>query len=70
MKPSKVINAGFRNLFAIKKAWLFTGLYSIIVLLSLLILARKGEWTHFGIFDIVATINGIMAARTRTCLCF
>lgn len=59
MRQFSPIRYGLKSLTSIKIVWLLSITYIYISLYSLLLLTRKGEWSDFGFFDLLANISGI-----------
>lgn len=65
MKPSKIIKLGLKGLLFEKKVWQIGVVYSVIILICLLMIAQKGQWSNRGIFDLIADIQGINGSTNQ-----
>ena len=59
MRQFSPIHYGLKSLASIKIVWLLGITYIYISLYSLLLLTRKGEWSDYGFFDLLANVSGI-----------
>lgn len=65
MKPSKLLRVSLSSLFSFKGLWLFFLIYSFVTTYCLLIIARKGSWSHRGIFDLISYVDGIHGSTNQ-----
>jgi hypothetical protein len=58
MKRFNILRVSIAGLISLRKVWFWVGVYCLFALWFLLVVARKGEWSDRGIFDLIADVGG------------
>ncbi|MFC0190067.1 hypothetical protein ACFFJY_17360 [Fictibacillus aquaticus] len=65
MKPFKAVHLGIRGLLSFHRTWLLIVLYCIGIQTGLSFIAREGQWSNNGIYDLMANFSGINGSTNQ-----